>query len=69
MRGVKLCIFCDHCRLDLGDYGYSEYTPGGPGEFSCWKGVWNIQFDSDKDYRELISHAETCEHFLYYKDA
>jgi hypothetical protein len=59
-RSVKLrrCWWCKHFRLDFGDFGYSEYTPGYPSSADCYAGKGH---GIDKNYIfESVKQAETC---------
>jgi len=66
---TKLCIFCKHFELDLGQENQS-YTPGygdnsAPGYMSCHKKHFNY-IEGCPDYRKIILQAETCKHFKHY---
>lgn len=33
----RICLECEHCYVDAGHHGYSEYTPSSPFNFYCTK--------------------------------
>jgi hypothetical protein len=37
MRHERSCLCCKFFSLDMGDPGYSEYTPGSPAHIECAK--------------------------------
>lgn len=58
----KLCVFCKHCDINLGEHGYSEYTPGSVGSVCCYK---NVQKELEPymtmdEFRAWIVKADTC---------
>lgn len=65
----KLCLFCKNFRLDPGDPGYSEYTPGWDFEMECRKGHWRFdQFKmNEEDYRKTLLKAIECKDYCHYK--
>ena len=66
----KTCIFCEHFRVETGDPGYSELTPGYSWSMSCCKGKWSFDPDRDglKEYRKILTTAEKCDSFKEAED-
>ena len=61
---MKLCWFCKHCRLDLGETDLSEVTPGGPGYLECLKSHFDYNGDDDVVYlKDIVSHGLNCPDF------
>jgi len=62
----RTCLECRFCDLDLGEHGYSEMTPGGPGSFHCAKGHFSYSgdefFGTEKAWKQ-IQVATTCADF------
>lgn len=71
MAEPRLCPTCKFFWLDLGSEGYSEYTPGYPGDMSCTKGHWSLDTSDTLAYARKAMHtAETCKDYeLYVEDA
>jgi len=64
----KICCFCKHFYLDMGDPGYSELTPGYEGSVECLKGHWKMRtFDTVETYRENILTAKKCKDWEFFK--
>ena len=60
------CLTCKHCEIDFGSPGYSEMTPGEPGQWDCKKGKWTLDSDHQLgDGKLLVERAfaigETCD--------
>jgi hypothetical protein len=63
---MRLCLQCEHCDVDLGSYGYSKLTPGGPGSIECYRGHFDFEaeqgFGTEKAWL-AFQQAETCADF------
>ena len=62
----KLCVFCKHFDMDLGEDYYSCQTPGSPGHIECNKGHWDIDSDNPVArfmFRQNIKIAELCNEY------
>ena len=59
----KLCLFCEHFHFMQGDYGYSEYTPGNEPDMYCEKRFWDSSELYNKDLRDILISAETCNEY------
>ena len=55
---LKTCALCEHCSLDLGYQGWSEWTPGSPGDVDCLKGHSPHNDDSDTDVLGRANKSE-----------
>jgi hypothetical protein len=64
----KSCLFCIHFSFDMGEAGYSEYTPGSDARFSCYKSHWedidNQGGNNVEDFVKAIETAKTCSDFV-----
>ncbi len=59
-----LCFYCKHWRIDFGEPGYSEWTPGYSGDTECIKDHWRLDYAaSADDFRKEILRAGTCPSF------
>lgn len=65
----RTCLDCEHVYLDLGDPGWSEYTPGGPGELTCMRGHFELDHAmiTNHSWRAALKTAETCKDFTEYQ--
>lgn len=63
----KTCLLCKHFHWTVGDYGYSEYTPGYDATMGCGEKKWDIDFyeDYEPTFRKKMLQAETCDAFEY----
>ena len=60
----KLCVFCKHFNLDMGDAGYIDGTPGYNAVLECRKGYWHMSnYGTVEEYRKYIVRAESCVSF------
>ncbi len=65
----RLCVFCKHFNLDMGDPGYSEMTPGYDAIIECCRNHWEMsQMDDVSDYRKNIERAQTCPDYRHYDE-
>lgn len=63
---IRTCVACVHFELDLGETGYSEVTPGGPGYVECNRGHYyesNRVIVTTDDFRTCIKRGWKCEDF------
>ncbi len=64
------CLGCTHLFIDFGDHGYSEWTPGGVGEVSCRKSIFNALEDATllgtKECYDLLQIGNTCKEFKWH---
>lgn len=57
----RVCVLCEQFNISFGSGGYSEYTPGYPGNAECCKGYWYLEEgDCNAQFREAIKNAEVC---------
>lgn len=57
----RLCLFCSHFDLEMGEKRYSSYTPGRAFSMDCKKKHWNFSHDdSEEHYRQCIIAAWKC---------
>lgn len=60
----KTCLLCKHVSIDFGTHGYSDATPGSPGEWRCSKGRWCFDdtygYTKGRTVAETFEEAETC---------
>lgn len=62
----RLCIYCKHFSIDLGEPGYSEYTPGSDFSIDCRKKKWEFNpFGSETEYRLCIVAAQKCDEYVF----
>lgn len=62
----RVCLVCEHFSFSIGSEGYSEWTPGSPGQVDCAKYRKTGCAWPDRDDTEpfaLRSIAERCELF------
>ena len=63
---MRICFQCDHFCISLGEKGYSEVTPGGPGVVVCLKNHFTLDADdylgTANVWREM-QRAKTCSDF------
>jgi hypothetical protein len=78
MNVAKSCLTCDHFRLDLGEAGYSELTPGSPASIGCEMArVQGCAWPKERSYRDdegplevpaLRTRAEMCAWYETHRD-
>jgi hypothetical protein len=56
------CLTCKHCYIKAEEQGYSDMTPGSPGSWNCFKGVWDMStYDADKEaILKTLTIGEKC---------
>jgi len=64
---TKLCVFCKHFELDLGESDISENTPGYNGFMYCSKKHFEYT-EGAIDYRNIILQAENCKDYKRYNN-
>lgn len=60
---MKCCIACEYLSLSFGDAGYSDMTPGYPGEMYCCKGHFRNVDDGETAKAHLLSKGHDCRDF------
>lgn len=67
----KLCLWCKHFWLNLGEPDYSELTPGSDFDMACNKQHWTFRgtrYQGEHDFRRLILTAQNCEDYDFNQD-
>ena len=59
------CLDCEHCYISGGDWSYSEYTPGGPGMWECYKKHFDLEAGAieAKSVKAALLKGSKCKDF------
>lgn len=72
MKTVKdrLCLFCKHFNLDMGEVGYSDWTPPTDARISCYKDHWGplTQDHGSPSLRKVVVYGRNCSDFELAED-
>lgn len=62
----RTCTACKWFVVNCATPDYSEFTPGGPMGFTCWKNHWELdQYEvTQGSLHKLLKTAETCSDFV-----
>lgn len=74
MPNNKLCIYCEHFRIDtaIDDPGYSSMTPSYHRSMQIYCGKWHWEIEAESDgasqYRKKIETGLTCVDFEHFRE-